>query len=65
MDALVSEVKRLASTADEEGRIKLLDALQDLRASIETPHDTFLRLAFGVSSQQHDLSFYLLALGND
>ena len=49
MEALTSEIKRLASTADEAGRVKLLSALQDLTLSIETPFDTFLRIGFGVS----------------
>lgn len=49
MDSMVDQVKKLAATADEAGRKKLLDSLRDLSYAIETPYDTLQRFAGLVS----------------
>lgn len=49
MEALVSEVKKLAqSTTDDAERKKLLDSLNELQLSIESPFDTIQRIAYSV-----------------
>ena len=55
MDALITQIKDLASTADEAGRKKLQDALRDVQYSLETPWDTALRLGGMVSMLDSDL----------
>ncbi|PCG99020.1 O-methyltransferase, family 2 [Penicillium occitanis (nom. inval.)] len=45
MDSIVEQVQKLAATADEAGRKKLLDSLRDLSYAIETPYDTLQRFA--------------------
>ena len=49
MDSIADQVKKLAATANEAGRKKLLDSLRDLSYSIETPYDTLQRFAGLVS----------------
>ena len=44
MDAILTQVKHLASTADEVSRAKLLLALRDAQFTLETPWDTMMRL---------------------
>ena len=48
MEDIVTSVKRLASNTDEAGHQTLMDGLRDLSYSIETPGDTFQRLAYAV-----------------
>lgn len=43
MDAIITQVQNLAKTVDEAGRKELIDALQTLQYSIETPNDTLQR----------------------
>lgn len=45
MDAIITQVQNLASTANEAGRKEVIDALRNLQYSIETPHDTLNRFA--------------------
>jgi demethylsterigmatocystin 6-O-methyltransferase len=53
MDSIVDQVRKLAATADEAGRKKLLDSLRDLSYAIETPYDILQRFAGLVSQMQH------------
>ncbi|GKZ76886.1 hypothetical protein AnigIFM56816_008992 [Aspergillus niger] len=46
MEALAREVRRLVEAGDEKTRKDVLDALQKLSVSIETPDDTVQRLTF-------------------
>ncbi|MCJ1261206.1 hypothetical protein MMC22_001070 [Lobaria immixta] len=46
MDALISQVKHEANSADEAGRQKILDGLRDLAMAIETPADSMQRIMF-------------------
>ena len=57
-----AEVKRLAGTADETGCVKLLATLQDLTLAVETPHDTFMQIAFAVSPRKSSYPTRLLAV---
>ncbi|KAI1848708.1 hypothetical protein JX266_005567 [Neoarthrinium moseri] len=45
MDAILQQLRTLASQADDAGRHKLLDALRDIQLTLETPHDTLSRFA--------------------
>ncbi|KAF7891330.1 uncharacterized protein EAF02_001655 [Botrytis sinoallii] len=40
MSAIVTQIQKLAANADEAARKKLIDTLQTLQYSIETPYDT-------------------------
>ena len=44
METLISQIKTLASSADEAARRALLDALVDLQNQLEAPSDTLSRL---------------------
>ncbi|PYH92371.1 S-adenosyl-L-methionine-dependent methyltransferase [Aspergillus ellipticus CBS 707.79] len=46
MDALAAHVHSIAKSGDEKQRKEILDSLQSLRNSIETPDDTVQRFAF-------------------
>ncbi|KAJ5725492.1 uncharacterized protein N7483_006849 [Penicillium malachiteum] len=46
MEALVEQVRSLAKNGDEKVRKSILDTLQSLRNSIETPDDTIQRYTF-------------------
>ncbi|MCJ1329290.1 hypothetical protein MMC10_005969 [Thelotrema lepadinum] len=46
MEALSTEVKKLAHAADEHGRKKLLNELRDLAYSIESPDDSVQRIMY-------------------
>lgn len=48
MEALAQEIRRLVEAGDEKTRKDVLDALQKLSVSIETPDDTVQRLTFYV-----------------
>lgn len=48
MDAVVEQVRSLAQNSDEKVRKSILDTLQSLRNSIETPDDTVQRFTFYV-----------------
>lgn len=45
MEAFIAQAQTLATTADENGRKKILDTLRDAQYSLETPFDTLQRLA--------------------
>ncbi|KAF7950184.1 hypothetical protein EAE96_007475 [Botrytis aclada] len=45
MDAVTAQIQKLAANADEAARKKLIDTLQILQSSIETPYDTLQRFA--------------------
>ena len=49
MEALSTEVKKLAHAADEHGRKKLLNELRDLAYSIESPDDSVQRIMYQVA----------------
>lgn len=61
MDALVEQVRSLAQNSDEKGRKAILDSLQSLRNSIETPDDTIQRFTFYVRRLR---SIFHLSLSN-
>lgn len=48
MEALAQEVRRLVEAGDEKTRKDVLDALNKLSVSIESPDDTVQRLTFYV-----------------
>ena len=48
MEEVVNSVQRLASNATQIGRRNIIDRLQELCYSIETPDDTLTRLMFMV-----------------
>lgn len=50
MDAIVNQIKSLASGADEAQRKLILVSLREVSDSIETPPDTIQRLVYLVSS---------------
>jgi len=50
MDAIVNQIKSLASGADEAQRRNILVALREVSDSIEAPQDTIQRLIYLVSS---------------
>jgi hypothetical protein len=50
MDAIVNQIKRLASGADEAQRKAILVSLREVSDSIETPPETIQRLVYLVSS---------------
>ena len=50
MDALIASVQSMAKTADEAGRKKLIDALNNLALSIESPQDSMQRLLYLVGA---------------
>ncbi|TGO61905.1 hypothetical protein BOTNAR_0122g00270 [Botryotinia narcissicola] len=45
VDAITTQIQKLAANADEAARKKLIDTLRYLQYSIETPHDTLQRFA--------------------
>ena len=45
MEAVLTQIYYLASTADEVGRKKLQLALRDAQFALETPYDTTMRIA--------------------
>ncbi|TEY71677.1 hypothetical protein BOTCAL_0088g00090 [Botryotinia calthae] len=45
MDAITAQIQKLAAKADEATRKNLIDTLQNLQYSIETPYDTLQRFA--------------------
>lgn len=48
MDALLAQIKTLTASADEAGRMKVIDGLRDLAISIESPEDTMQRIMYQV-----------------
>lgn len=52
MDALIDQVKHLASTADESGRRQLKQALQEAHNSLETTQDILTKM-IGLVSRIH------------
>lgn len=50
MDAIVKQIKNLASTADEAERKQIAVSLREVSDSLETPLDTIQRLVYLVSS---------------
>ena len=46
MDSVISQVKKLASTADELTRKEMIVGLRDLASSLETTDDTMERIMF-------------------
>lgn len=49
MEAVIDQVKRMASNANEVERKKIIDGLRDLSYSLETPDDTLQRVIYLVS----------------
>ena len=45
MEGVLTQINRLASTADEVGRKKLQLALRDAQFALETPYDTVMQIA--------------------
>lgn len=64
MDTVVDQVRKLAATADEAGRKKLLDSLRNLSHAIETPYDTLQRFA-GLVSQMKQMNLTTKGDGAD
>lgn len=52
MDAIVDQIKSLASGADEAQRHQILVTLREVSDSLETPPDTIQRLVYLVSSMR-------------
>jgi len=50
MDAIVNQIKSLASGADEAQRRQILESLREVSDSIEAPQDTIQRLIYLVGS---------------
>lgn len=57
MDALISQTRQLAASADAEARRDLVDTFRQLLFEIESPEDTLHRLVFGVSLLNELFSF--------
>ena len=49
MDLITAQVQKVAGTADETTRKKLIDTLRNLSISLEEPGDTIQRIAYLVS----------------
>ena len=49
MDALIEQAQHLASSSDEAGRKKLIDAFRNLSYALESPDDTLQRIMYYVS----------------
>ena len=59
MDAIVNQIKNLASSADDAQRKLILETLRVVSDSIETPQDTMQRLMYlvrkpGISEQSYN-----------
>ena len=50
METVIDQAKRLANSASEVERKKLIDGLRDLSYSLETPDDTMQRVMYLVSA---------------
>lgn len=61
MDTVVEQVRSLAQNSDEKARKSILDSLQSLRNSIETPDDTIQRFSFYVRKLN---SNFIITLSN-
>lgn len=55
LNALVESVKSFAQTADEAGRKKIFDTLQNICWSVETPYDSMQRLMYSVCPLSQNL----------
>lgn len=55
MDAIFDQIRALAKDADEASRKKLLDGLNDLYYSIESPNDSLNRIISSVSLEELEL----------
>lgn len=57
MDAIVNQIKSLASGADEAQRKQILVSLREVADSIESPNDTLQRLIYLVSAIRNWLTW--------
>lgn len=53
LEAAISQIKNLASTADEVGRIKIKNALQEAHSSLDTRFDILARVNYMASTHSH------------
>lgn len=49
MESLLTQIKTLAANADNAGRKKIIQSLQELCYEIETPQDSMQRIIYLVS----------------
>lgn len=56
MEDILAQIKALASDADDVGRKRILQSLQELSYAIETPQDSMQRILYLVSTAALSLS---------
>lgn len=61
METITTQVKNLASTANEAARKKMIDQLRDLSYSLESPDDTLQRIMYLVGVARIAGIFVLLS----
>lgn len=49
MDSIIAQIRTLAETASEVGRLEIQKALWDIQLEIQSPKDVFMELANSVS----------------
>jgi hypothetical protein len=54
MDSLLEQLRNLVAKVDDDGRRKVATALREMADSLETPHQTVIRILFGVCSSCPD-----------
>jgi hypothetical protein len=45
MDSIVAQIKALADTADEAGRLEIIETLRQMKVDLQTPKDALIELA--------------------